>query len=461
MSVPQTMTSLRQAAEWIGADLHGADAHFDQVSTDTRTLAPGALFVALVGERFDGHGHLQAALDAGAVGALVANHQPDVSLPQLVVGDSLIGLQQLAHAWRQQFSLPVIGVTGSNGKTTVKQMLAAVLGTQGSVLATEGNLNNHIGLPLTLLRLRAEHAYAVIEMGANHHGEIATLAAIAEPGIGIITQAGDAHLEGFGDRDGVARAKGELFQHLGEGELAAINADDAYADYWQHIAAPAAVLRFGFDASAQVRAEQVRVEAESSAFELLTPAGRASVLLPLPGKHNVSNALAAAAAATALGLDADSIAAGLASVRNVGGRLRWQTARLGARVLDDSYNANPTSLRAGLELLAGLPGRRWLVLGGMGELGPDTEALHAQAGKDARELGIDQLFTFGAQAAAAAGAFGVGAQRFDDLDELVSVVEAELDASVVVLVKGSRAARMERVVQALCADTTGGSVHAV
>ena len=461
MSAPQAMTSLHQAAAWIGAELNGADAHFDQISTDTRTLAPGALFVALVGERFDGHEHLQAALDAGAVGALVAKPQPDVEIPQLVVADTLVGLQQLAHAWRQQFSLPVIGVTGSNGKTTVKQMLAAVLGTQGSVLATEGNLNNHIGLPLTLLRLRAEHAYAVIEMGANHHGEIATLAAIADPRVGVITQAGDAHLEGFGDRDGVARAKGELLQHLGEGDVAAINADDAYADYWQHIAAPAAVLRFGFDASAQVRAEQVRVEAESSAFELQTPAGRASVVLPLPGKHNVSNALAAAAAATALGLDADSIATGLAAVRNVGGRLRWQTAQLGARVLDDSYNANPTSLRAGLELLAGLPGRRWLVLGGMGELGPDTEALHAQAGEDARQLGIDQLFTLGAQAAAAAGAFGVGAQRFEDIDELVSALEAELDASVVVLVKGSRAARMERVVQALCADTTGGSVHAV
>lgn len=454
------MAQLSQVAQWLRAELNGADAPFSSVSTDSRQLQPGALFVALKGERFDAHDHLEAAVQAGAAGAIVARQVP-VGLPQILVSDTLKALQALAQRWRLQFSAPVIGVTGSNGKTTVKQMLAAVLGTQGEVLATEGNLNNHIGLPLSLLRLREQHRFAVIEMGANHHGEIAALTEIAAPNVGVITQAGDAHLEGFGDRDGVARAKGELFAYLGAEQVAVINADDHYADYWLKVAEPAQVLRFGRAAAADVRADQVRIQPEHSAFELLTPAGRAAVHLPLAGAHNVSNALAAAAAATALGLEPAAIAAGLEQVRNVGGRLRWCAARRGARLLDDSYNANPTSLRAGVELLGSVEGRRWLVLGGMGELGPQTEALHAQAGRDARDLGVERLFTLGPVAAAAAAEFGVGAQRFDSVEALIEALQDEVDEDVVMLVKGSRSARMERVVAALLADAEGRHNHAV
>ncbi|MEQ1439917.1 UDP-N-acetylmuramoyl-tripeptide--D-alanyl-D-alanine ligase [Fontimonas sp. SYSU GA230001] len=453
------MTALSELRTLLGAELRHGDAQFERVVIDSRAVQPGDVFVALRGERHDGHAFVAQARAAGAVGAVVADWV-DVELPQLRVGDTLEALQLMGAAARAQFRQPVVAVTGSNGKTTTKQMLAAVFSARGPVLATQGNLNNHIGVPLTLLRLRDEHRTAVIEMGANHPGEIALLTRMARPDVGVVTQAGDAHLEGFGSREGVARAKGELFAGL-DGGIAVINADDAYADLWRSLAARASMIHFGTTAHADVRADQIEFEphadAVGSRFVLRTPMGSAPVHLPLPGRHNVMNALAAAACGVALGLDAPTIAAGLARVEGASGRLSWLRTAQGARVLDDSYNANPTSLRAAMELLASLPGRRWLVLGGMAELGPEAARLHRDAGAFAKSLRIDGLYALGPLAAEAAQGFGAGAQVFDDAEALSTALAAVLTADAVVLIKGSRSARMERVVTALTGQEPGGA----
>ncbi|HEX4895274.1 MAG TPA: UDP-N-acetylmuramoyl-tripeptide--D-alanyl-D-alanine ligase [Solimonas sp.] len=446
------MLNLSEAATLVQGECRG-EALFLRVTTDTRQLQPGDLFVALRGERHDGHAYVAQARAAGAVAALVSEWV-DVELPQLRVSDTLSGLQALAAGWRARHQLPVVAVTGSNGKTTTKQMLAAVFAVRGEVLATRGNLNNHIGVPLTLLGLGEQHRTAVIEMGANHAGEIAALTAIARPDVGVITQAGDAHLEGFGSREGVARAKGELFAGLRNG-IAVINADDVYAPLWLQLAGQNSVIRFGCGVHADVRAEQIETQALGTRFRLETPSGAATVRLPLPGRHNVMNALAAAGCGIALGLDVQDIAAGLERVEGAQGRLSWKTTREGARLLDDSYNANPSSLRAGLELLAGLPAPRWAVLGGMAELGPDAARLHREAGETAKRLGIDRLYGLGPMAAEAVRGFGAGGESFEDAAALVAALQSQLDATVTLLVKGSRSARMERVVAGLTGGTTG------
>jgi UDP-N-acetylmuramoyl-tripeptide--D-alanyl-D-alanine ligase len=451
------MEKMSDLARRLEAPLHGNDARFTRVATDTRALAPGDLFVALKGERFDGHHFIEQARQAGAAGALVSEAQPS-NLPQVIVKDTLAGLQDYAVSWRGDFHIPVIGVTGSNGKTTVKQMLSSICARRGPVLATVGNLNNHIGVPLTLLSLREEHKTAIIEMGANHPGEIARLAELARPEIGVVNNAGDAHLEGFGSREGVANAKGELFAALGGHGIAVINADDDYAPLWRELAGDADILTFGLAADANVRAANPQPEPPEAPtatdFVLETPVGKQNVTLPLPGAHNVRNALAAAACAVALGMDIRDIAAGLIAVRPAPGRLSWRRAHNGARLLDDTYNANPTSLRAGLELLAGVQGRRWLVLGDMGELGRGSEQLHFAAGEDARALGIERLYTVGALARSAAAGFGAGAVHFDDVAALVAEVHERLTPEVAVLVKGSRSSRMERVVAGLTGAET-------
>lgn len=454
------MEHLSGLARRVGGSLLGEDAAFARVVTDTRQLRQGDLFVALKGERFDGHDYVLRAASLGATGALVS--QAVSGAPsQVLAADTLGALQAYAKSWRADFTLPVIGVTGSSGKTTTKQMLAAVCAARGPVLATEGNLNNHIGLPLTLLRLREEYRSAVIEMGASAGGEIALLADLARPDIGIVTQAGDAHLEGFGSREGVARGKGELFTALGGRGVAVINRDDVYFDLWRELAGSSTVLSFGLSPQANVRAENIHGEPAqaptASVFTLITPQGRARVELPLPGRHNVLNALSAAAAGLALGLDVAAIAAGLAEVRPVAGRLNWLGTPQGARLLDDSYNANPTSLRAALDLLAGLPGSRWLVLGDMRELGGDEAAIHEEAGRTARALGIDRLYTVGALAQHAAAGFGAQAYHFPTAEALIEALRDELAAAdaaqVALLVKGSRSSRMERVVAALTGTT--------
>jgi len=451
------MELLSAAARRLKITLQGADVRYLRVVTDTRAIQPGDLFVALKGERFDAHDFVAEAASKGAIGALVS-HAVDAPIAQLVVPDTLLGLQQLAASWRADFDLPVIGVTGSNGKTTTKQLLAAVFAARGPVLATEGNLNNHIGVPLTLLKLRQEHRTAVIEMGASNPGEIALLAALAQPGVGIVTQAGDAHLEGFGSREGVAHAKGEMFTSLRDG-TAIINADDAYAGLWKKLAGRNRMVSFGFAAHAEVRAEDLLSTPDGNRFTLLTPDGSATVNLPLPGRHNIANALAAAAAGYALGLSAGEIVLGLQQVERPKGRVVLHTLPNGARLIDDSYNANPTSLAAAMALLAKEPGQRVLVLGDMAELGPTADALHARAGIEAKALGLDALLTLGPRSAHAAKSFGIGGKAFGTLEELIEALRAQLKGATTVLVKGSRSARMERVVAALLESKNIEAAH--
>jgi UDP-N-acetylmuramoyl-tripeptide--D-alanyl-D-alanine ligase len=447
---------LAEFAAIVDGRLIGSDAGFAGVSTDTRGLRPGELFVALRGERFDGHEFVRRAAALGAAGAVVGN-EGDVALPQVVVGDTLTALQRYAAAWRLRFRIPVIGVTGSNGKTTVKEMLAAILGGAGPVLVTHGNLNNHVGVPLTLLRLHDEHRHAVIEMGASHPGEIALLTRLARPDVGVITNAGPAHLEGFGSIEDVARAKGELFADLAADGVAVINTEDRYAPLWRELAGDRRQVTFGLESQADVRARGIEADGERTRFTLVTPDGEMPVELPLAGRHNVLNALAAAAAAGALGLDVRRIGIGLTAAAPVAGRLQLRVSDIpGVRLIDDSYNANPASLAAAVDWLTAQPGDAWLVLGDMAELGAGAAAAHAEAGRAARAAGVVRLFALGPLARAAADAFGHGAAHFDDRDALIAALRRELSSGVNLLVKGSRSARMDRVAHALFAGDGGG-----
>ncbi|HEY5789008.1 MAG TPA: UDP-N-acetylmuramoyl-tripeptide--D-alanyl-D-alanine ligase [Gammaproteobacteria bacterium] len=451
---------LAQAAALLGARLVGAGAGFRGVSTDSRKVVPGSLFVALRGERFDGHAYVDAALAGGAVAALVERELPG-SGPLLLVDDTLAALGRLAAAWRARFALPLVAITGSSGKTTVKEMTAAILGRRGAVLATRGNLNNAIGVPLTLCELGARHRSAVVELGANHAGEIDYLARLAQPGVGLVNNAGPVHLEGFGSVDGVARAKGELFAALPPEATAVVNLDDPYAGLWRELAGARRVLTFGLDPAADVGTDAAAVIAENGLaprlrFPLRTPHGVVEVGVPLAGRHNVRNALAAAAAALAAGAELETVASGLAAVATVPGRLQGRPGPGGSLLIDDTYNANPTAFAAAIELLAARPGSRWLAVGDMAELGADAPRWHAWVGEQARARGIDRLFAVGALAAHAAAAFGAHGEQFSDQAALVAALREGLGDGVTLLVKGSRSARMERVVEAL-ADGEGRS----
>ncbi len=444
--------TLSAVAQRVRGELRGADAAFAAVSTDSRGISRGDLFVALVGERFDGHDFLADVHAKGAAGAMVARPQA-LELSQIHVDDTRLGLGRLAHAWRQGFDIPVVGVTGSNGKTTVKEMIAAILGVRHQVLATRGNLNNDIGVPLTLLRLSAEHEAAVVEMGANHAGEIEYLASLAEPVVGVVTNAAAAHLEGFGSLDGVVAAKGELFRALPADGTAVINLDDPAADRWRAMTAATRMLGFGLSRSAFSSVTgPMTVDGGVSRFTLRLGEARCPIQLPLLGRHNVVNALAAAAAAHALGATLDDIAAGLAACRGVGGRLQVVAGRGHARLIDDSYNANPASVRAAIEYLAAQPGCRWLVLGDMAELGADAVTLHEQVGAYAADQGLDGLVAVGELAAAAASAFGRGAVAVADLPAVVATLEDQLNEDLTVLIKGSRCMGLEAVVAALARE---------
>jgi UDP-N-acetylmuramoyl-tripeptide--D-alanyl-D-alanine ligase len=443
---------LAEIAAATGGRLTGANAGFSGVSIDSRTLEPGELFFALRGERVDGHAFAGAAAARGAAGAVV-ERAVDAPLPQVVVRDAVAALGALAQAWRSRFDLTVVGVGGSNGKTTTKELLASVLVGAGPTLATRGNLNNQLGVPLTILGLEPAHRYAVIEMGANHPGEIAALAAIAQPTIALVTNAGDEHLEGFGDLAGVAHAEGEMFAALPPSGVAVINADDPFHDLWQTMARCARRIGFGMDAPAEVRATGPQSRIESGAFvtvfTLVVANAQARVRLGLAGRHNVLNALGAAAAAHAAGVPLATIVAGLERMCPVRGRLQLMEGPHGAWLIDDSYNANPSSVRAGIDVLCSLPGEHWLVLGEMAELGAHTEASHTGIGDYARRAGVSRLFALGAAARHAVAAFGARASWFDDMARLGDAVAADLDAGVTVLIKGSRVNRLERVVDRL------------
>ncbi len=434
--------------------LVGTDREFLAVSTDSRTLAAGDLFVALQGERFDGHDYAAAAAARGAC-AVVVSRELAVDIPQVVVADTLAALGAAAGAWRGQFALPLVGVGGSNGKTTTKELLAAILRCAGTVLATQGNLNNHIGVPLTLFRLTRDHRAAVVEMGANHAGEIAALAALARPTVGLVTNAGAEHLEGFGSLDGVARAEGEMFAGLGGGATAVINADDDFHGLWRTLSKAGRTVSFGLGETADFRARPVSFGIADGAwlsrFELDCPAGHAVIRLALPGRHNVLNAAAAAAAAWACGAVLDDIVTGLGEVRPVAGRLELKRLPGGAWLVDDTYNANPSSALAGLDVLAELGGERWLVLGEMAELGQHAAAAHAEVAHVARRSGVSTLYALGAATRPTVEAFGAGGRWFADAGALTAALAGAAPAGATVLVKGSRVNRLERVVEALVA----------
>ncbi len=442
---------MAQFAADCGGTLIGEDRAYVGVSTDTRSIARGELFIGLRGPRFDGAAFVAQAIAAEAAGAVVEAGTTS-ALPLILVEDTQLALQRAAQAWRRRFALQLVGVAGSNGKTTCKEMIAAILGQAGTVLATRGNLNNHIGVPLTLLRLEPEHRHAVIEMGANRAGDVAELVRFAEPRVGIVTNAGAEHLEGFGSLEGVARAEGEMFAGLPADGVAIVNADDAFASLWRGMT-QARVLSFGVVADADFRAVDVSTavtpEGFLTQFVMISPQGRTPIELRLAGMHNVTNALGAAAAAVAAGATLAHVAAGLATMRAVPGRLQFRTAACGAWIIDDSYNANPSSMQAGIEVLAGLEGRRWLVIGDMAELGEFAQQAHADVGQLARERGIERLYATGTLAGIAVEKFGSGARWFPDGESMARAIEAELNAEVRMLVKGSRVNRLERVVDAL------------
>lgn len=449
---------LSEAASAINARIIGDDVDVVRVITDSRNARAGDLFVAIKGERFDGHDYVDQALTAGAVAALVSAPSAvttrDVSL--IVVDDVRLGFGRLAAWWRSLFSIPVVAITGSNGKTTVKEMLASILrkhAGENAVLATRGNLNNDIGMPMMLLELAPRHRYAVIEMGMNHLGEISYLSRLARPDVAVVNNAGTAHIGEVGSVEAIARAKGEIFSGLADSGVAVINADDAYADYWRSIVGRRRQISFGLSRAADVSASYELTQS-GSLVTLRTPAGEMAMALQVPGLHNIKNALAAAAVAHALNIPMGKIAHGLQGYQGVPGRLQSRKLDSGDTLIDDSYNANPESARAAISVLGARSGQKILVLGDMGELGDGAAGMHADLGGFARRAGIDHLLGLGAFSAEAVRSFGDGGEHFDDVAELVSALRAHLDGSTTVLIKGSRFMRMERVAHALAGETT-------
>jgi UDP-N-acetylmuramoyl-tripeptide--D-alanyl-D-alanine ligase len=438
------------------AQLSGGDREVLRVSTDSRSLQRGDLFVALSGEHHDGHDHIAQAGDAGAAAALVS-HLVDVPLPQLCVADTRLALGRLAAHNRQLFSGTLVAITGSSGKTTVKNMVHAVLSQRGVTVATEGNFNNEIGVPLTLLRLAPGDDYAVVEMGAARAGDIAWLCELGRPSVAVLLNAMPAHLQGFGGVGAVAAAKGEIFDGLGRDDFAIINADQPWAGEWRARAGAATVLDFGLNRPAAIGASNVRCRGiEGISFTALTPAGDSPIHLALPGEHNVANALAAIAVGLACDLSLAQIREGLGSVRPAAGRLLPSKSAAGVTVIDDCYNANPGSVRAAIDVLACCVERRTLLLGAMAELGDTSDMLHREVGEYARAAGIEQLWGVGPELQTAVAAFGTGGRWFVDRAAVLAGLEGVFGSADTVLVKGSRSAGMESVLQALLAGHRAG-----
>ncbi|ANB16587.1 UDP-N-acetylmuramoyl-tripeptide--D-alanyl-D-alanine ligase [Dokdonella koreensis] len=442
--------SLQRIAAATHGTLVGADRTVGAVATDSRRAQAGALFVALRGERFDAHDFVAQAAANGAVAALVERPLA-IDLPQVLVADTERALGDLARAARLASRARVVGITGSNGKTTVKTLVAAILERHGRTHVNAGNLNNEIGLPLSVLAMPDDVEYAVFEMGAGKPGDIAYLVDIARPDIAVVNNVAPAHLERLGSLRGVAETKGAIYAGLPADGTAVINADDAFAGYFAGLAGTRRILRYGLDLSAEVNAQRIG----SGRFELCTPAGTVEVALPLPGRHNVLNALAASALALALAVPLETIRAGLEAAPPVQGRLLRHRLADGAVLIDDSYNANPGSFAAAIAILAAEHGETVLVMGDMGELGTDSEALHAQTGTLARRSGIGRLHAVGPRSAAAVQAFGPGAMHHADQATLIAALRGLLRHDTVLLVKGSRSSAMDRVVRALLDDESG------
>ena len=447
------MMLLSTAAQVLGGKLIGGDVEFTAVATDSRAISAGDLFVALHGDKFDGSQFVSLAVEKGAVAALVnavSYHGEQMPCPVLLVEDTRLALGKLSGYWRDQFSIPVVAVTGSNGKTTVKEMLTAILreaaGSDDAVLATAGNFNNDIGMPLTLFKLRRQHRYAVIEMGMNHTGEIDYLTRLARPDVAIINNAGSAHIANLGSLQAIAQAKGEIFTGLAKNGVAIINADDNFAPMWRVLVGSHTSIEFAVDEAAAIKGKWQAMEFATH-IDVQTPLGNFSANLHVPGIHNVRNALAATAAAIALKVTPVVIAKGLEKFSGVAGRLQRKPGLNGATIIDDSYNANPASLRAAIQVLTQAAGKKILVLGDMGELGIEASKMHAEIGAEARELGVNEMFALGELSSYAVKEFGKFAQHFDSIEYLIESLKPELDSNCTVLVKGSRFMKMERVVK--------------
>ncbi len=455
------MMKLSEAAMATHGSVIGEDVLFSSVSNDSRGDKQGQLFVAMRGDRVDGHDFALSAIEHGAAAAMVSHAVPGLT-SGLLVQDTRRALGDLAAWWRGKFTIPLAAITGSNGKTTVKEMLAAILrvtaGGEDKVLATVGNLNNDIGLPLTLLKLRPQHRYAVAEMGMNHFGEIRYLTRLACPTVALVNNATSAHLGGLGSVEGIAQAKGEIFEGLAADGVAIINADDRFADYWKSLAAGKRILTFGVEQPADVSATFV-LQAEYSDLQLQTPLGAATLRLPVAGRHNVCNALAATATAIAMNIPLADVVEGLAAFGGVKGRLQQKTGVGGAVVIDDTYNANPASVKAAIDVLAARAGKKLLVLGDMGELGDAAAAMHADIGAYARDAGIDALFALGELSREMVRVFGSGARHYATPEALAADLRTGMGVGVNVLVKGSRFMRMERVVDLITHNNTQGENH--
>jgi UDP-N-acetylmuramoyl-tripeptide--D-alanyl-D-alanine ligase len=450
------MMLLSEAAKAMQAIFLGADVAFTSVGTDSRNITKGQLFVALKGENFDGHGFAAKAIAQGAAAVLISDKALNVQ-PAILVDDTCQSLGELAAYWRSKFDIPLAAVTGSNGKTTVKEMLASILRAacdqSDEVLATVGNLNNHIGLPLTLLKLNARHRYAVAEMGMNHTGEISYLSNIGKPTVALINNAGNAHIGELGSFEAIARAKGEIFEGLAANGTAVINADDVFAPLWLGLAGQRKIMTFGLKSKADVAA-QYQLHASASDIEITTPQGAVNVSLPTPGLHNVMNALAATSAALAMGASLQAIASGLENYAGVKGRLQQKAGLNGALVIDDTYNANPMSMKVAIDVLMAMPGEKILVLGDMGELGDNAAEMHAEIGSYAKASGLKSLFVLGDMSAETAKAFGAGAQHYATPQDLVADLLKQMQQGTNVLVKGSRFMAMERVVNEIVTKNT-------
>lgn len=442
---------LSEAALATHGEVIGRDTVFTSVGTDSRALAQDQLFVALRGEHFDGHDYVQQCMQQGAAAVMISLLQPGLA-SGLLVADTRLALGDLSAYWRRKFTFPIAAITGSNGKTTVKEMLACILqaaaGGKEAVLATQGNLNNDIGMPLTLLKLREQHRYAVIEMGMNHAGEISYLTHICRPNVALVNNATSAHLGGLGSVEAIAQAKGEIYEGLADDGVAIVNADDVFAPLWTKLAASRKVMKFGLEHAADVSADY-RLESNYSNVRIKTRQGDVELRLHVPGLHNVRNALAAATAALAMGVPLDRIGQGLAEFGGVKGRLQHKAGVRGALVIDDTYNANPASVKAAIDVLASRSERKLLVLGDMGELGADAARMHGEVGSYAKAAGIEQLYALGELSNNAVQVFGDGAVHFQTLETLSETLRQDMQETTVVLVKGSRFMRMERVVEAI------------
>jgi len=442
------LTEISQAVQGV---LLGTNQLIEGAGIDTRTLNANELYIALKGKNFDGHDFIANAKQAGAAAVLV-ERRCETELPQILVKNSRLALAELAGFWRTQLPIKLVGITGSNGKTTTKEMLAAILATQGNTLLTQGNLNNDIGVPLTLLKLNAAHHFAVIEMGANHAGEIAYTSRYAKADVSLITNIAAAHIEGFGDLPGVASSKGEIITSLSDEGIAVLNHDDAFYPFWLELAGKRKTISFGLNQAADIFAKNIGTQFDNqeftTLFELQTPTASISIQLRLAGEHNVKNALAAAAAALQFGVSLPDIKQGLEQVKPVIGRLQPLRGRKGNLIIDDTYNANPASLQAALDALDSRT-NNWLILGAFGELGNDSSTIHREMGELIKTKPVQRLFATGELARQTVQAFGHGGEFFENQEQLIFALNQTVTGKETLLVKGSRAQKMENVVAAM------------